>query len=196
MGAAKPGTAGRRRQEKTTLFGLVSFQPRLVIVLVFLTITVAAVGIRIARDAGVRKVDALVRTAQRAFAVPQREGAARHDPGEVEERVREWTGANIVLPRDEERIAYTGVTREKIGLRDAAAVRLTFSGRSYLILVVRKDVLGGAGSPGSLFSQSGFLSGERDGKSFVVWTREGVSYLLVTDEDLEHAFDLVRRYFT
>ena len=196
MVGANPGTPGRRKPGKTSLFGLAGVQPRLVIVLIFLTITVAVVGIRMVRDSGFRRVDGLVRVAQRAFAAPPKEGASPRDPGEVEQRVREWTGANIALPRDERLFTYTGVSREKVGRRNAAAVRLTFSGKSYLILIVRTDVLGGTGSPGSLFPQSGFLSGERDGKSFVVWSREGVSYLVVTDEDLEHAFDLVRRYFT
>jgi hypothetical protein len=185
---------GRRTAEKTSLFGLVSFQPRLAIVLIFLTLTIAVVGVRISRDSGIRRVDDLVRQAQRVFAVPHR-GAAR-DPAEVEARVKEWTGIAIILPRDEQRFVYTGIDREKTGGREAAAIRFSFSGEPYLLLVVRKEMIGKAGSPESLFPQSGFLSGEKDGKSFVFWEREGVSYLLVTEAELERAFDLVRRYFT
>jgi len=187
---------GRRTPEKTSLFGLVSFQPRLVIVLFFLTVTVAVVGIRISRDSGIRRVDALVRGAQRAFAVPQKGDARPLDPADVEARVREWTGAKIILPREEEIVAYTGVSREKIGRQMAAVVRLSFSGDPYLLLVLRKEMIGRKGSQGSLFSRSGFLSGEVDGTAYVFWEREGVSYLVVTSAELERAFDLVRRYFT
>lgn len=189
---------GRRTPEKTSLFGLVSFQPRLAIVLFFLTVTVVVVGVRISRDSGIRRVDTLVRDAQRAFAVPQKGDARPLDPADVEARVREWTGAKIILPRDEEFFAYTGVSREKIGRQVAAVVRLSFSGDPYLLLVLRKEMIGRRGSQGqgSLFSQSGFLSGEVDGKAYVFWEREGVSYLVVTNAELERAFDLVRRYFT
>jgi hypothetical protein len=194
MGRSSQEGPGRRTAEKTSLFGLVSFQPRLAIVLIFLTLTIAVVGVRISRDSGIRRVDELVRQAQRAFAVPH-QGAAR-DPVEVEARVKEWTGVAIMLPRDEQRFTYTGIDREKVGRQEAAAIRFSFSGEPYLLLVVRKEMIGKAGSPESLFPQSGFLSGEKDGKSFVFWEREGVSYLLVTDAELERAFDLVRRYFT
>lgn len=192
-GKDKPGN---RKPEKMSFFGLASFQPRLVIVLFILTITVAVVGIRISRDSGIRRVDALVRGALRAFAVPQKEKAKPQDPGEVEALVREWTGAQISLPRDEELFTYTGVAREKVGRQVTAVIHLSFSGERYLLLVVRREMIGRTGSPDSLFSQTGFLSGEKDGMAYVFWEREGVSYLVVTGSDLEHAFDLVRRYFT
>lgn len=187
---------GKRAAEKTSLFGLVSFQPRLVVVLIFLTLTVVVVGIRISRDTGLRRVDALVRDAQRAFAIPPKEGAGTRDPADVEARVREWTGVRIVLPRDEQLFTYGGAVHERMGRHEAALIRLSFSGEPYLLLVVRSEMIGRAGSPDSLFTQTGFLSGEREGKSFVFWEREGVSYLLVTEAELERAFDLVRRYFT
>ncbi len=187
---------GRRTPEKTSLFGLVSFQPRLAIVLFFLTLTVAVVGVRMARDSGIRRVDKLVRDAQRVFAVPQKGEVRPLDPADVEERIREWTGAKVVLPREEESFTYTGVGRERIGRQVAAVVRLSFSGDPYLLLVVRKEMIGNRGPGESLFSRSGFLSGETDGKSYVFWERDGVSYLVVTNAELERAFDLVRRYFT
>ncbi len=187
---------GRRTPEKTSLLGLVSFQPRLAIVLFFLTVTVVVVGVRISRDSGIRRVDTLVRDAQRAFAVPRKGDARPLDPADVEARIREWTGAKVILPRDEESFAYTGVSREKIGRQVAAVVRLSFSGDPYLLLVVRKEMIGRRGSQGALFSRSGFLSGEVEGKAYVFWEREGVSYLVVTNAELERAFDLVRRYFT
>ncbi|MGA7105379.1 MAG: hypothetical protein WBX49_08550 [Candidatus Deferrimicrobiaceae bacterium] len=179
-----------------SFFGLVSFQPRLAIVLFILTLTVVVVGIQILRDSGIRRVDTLFRVAQRAFAVPEKKKANPRDPEEVEALVREWTGARIVLPRDEELFTYTGVAREKVGRQVTAVIRLSFSGERYLLLVVRREMIGRAGSPDFLFSQTGFFSGEKDGMAYVFWEREGVSYLVVTGSDLEHAFDLVRRYFT
>lgn len=186
---------GRQIAEKTSLFGLVSFHPRLVIVLVFLTLTVVAVGVRIWLDSGFRRVDALVRDAQRAFATQEKEGVTARDPAEVEARIREWTGAKVLLPRDG-LFTYTGVSRKKMGRQVAAVVRLSYSGDRYLLLVLRKEMIRGRGARQSLFLQSGFLSGEKDGNSFVFWEREGVTYLCVTEADLAHAFDLVRRYFT
>src|SRR3989304_1417651 len=140
MVRSREESPGRRTAEKTSLFGLVSFQPRLAIVLIFLTLTVAVVGVRISRDSGIRRVDDLVRQAQRAFAVPHR-GAAR-DPAEVEARVKEWTGAAIILPRDEQRFAYTGIDPDKTGGQEGAAIRFSFSGGPDLLLVVRKGRIG------------------------------------------------------
>src|SRR3990172_1859492 len=134
---------GKRTAEKTSLFGLVSFQPHLAIVLIFLTLTLAVVGVRVSQDSGIRRVDDLVREAQRAFAAPQKEDAGARDPADVEARVREWTGARIILPRDEELFAYTGFSREKMGRQTVAAVRFTFSGAPYLLMVVRRGVIGG-----------------------------------------------------
>jgi hypothetical protein len=184
----------RQTAEKTSLFGLVSFHPRLAIVLMFLTLTVVVVGVRIWMDTGFRRVDALVRDAQRAFTIPQKKGMAARDPAEVEARIREWTGAKVALPRDE-LFTYTDVSRGRAGRKVAALVHLSYSGERYL-LVVRKEMIRGRGSRQFLFLQSGFLSGEKDGNSFVFWEREGVLYLCMTKADLSHAFDLVRRYFT
>jgi hypothetical protein len=47
-----------------------------------------------------------------------------------------------------------------------------------------------------LFSESSFLSWEREGYSFVFWEKEGVMYFLVSGADLTRTFDLVRQYFT
>lgn len=196
MVGSRQESPGKGTSEKTSLFGLLSSQPRWAIVLLFLTLTVAVVGIRIWRDSGLRRVDALVRDAQRAFSVPQKEDAGPRDPAEVEARIREWTGAKIVLPRDEQLFSYHGVARKRMGRHVTAMVRLSFSGEPYLLVVVRREMIRGARSPDSLFSQSGFLSGEKEEWSWVFWEREGVSYLVVTGADLEHAFDLVRRYFT
>ncbi len=172
-------------------------RPRWVIVLLLLTLTVSVVGLRIYRDSGLRRVDALVRDAERALAHPGKADAEdRLDPAAVEAKVREWTGAGIVLPKEEKLFAYHGVSREKMGRIPAVVIRLSFSGEPYLLLVVRKGMIRGTRSPDSLFSQSGFLSGEKGGRSYVFWEREGTSYLVVTGAELEHAFDLVRRYFS
>jgi hypothetical protein len=188
---------GNQAPEKISLFGLVSYQPRWIIVLLFLTLVVSVVALRISWNSGLRRVDALVRDAERALALPMKvDTAAPRDPAEVEAKIREWTGAKIVLPRDEQLFTYNGVAREKMGRLPAVVVRLSFSGEPYLLLVVRKEMIRGSRSPGSLFSESGFLSGEKDGMSYVFWEREGISYLVVTGAELEHAFDLVRRYFT
>jgi hypothetical protein len=195
MVGSRKENPGGQTAEKTSLFGLVSFHPRLAIVLFFLTLTVAVVGVRIWMDTGFRRVDALVRDAQRALAAPQNEDQAARDPEEVEARIREWTGAKVLLPRDE-LFTYTDVSRKKVGRMVAAMVRLVFSGDRYLLLVVRKGMIRGRGARQSLFLQSGFLSGEKNGNSFVFWEREGVSYLCMAEADLEHVFDLVRRYFT
>ena len=188
---------GRKAPEKKSPFGPVRYQPRWIIVFLFLTLTVSVVALRISWDSGLRRVDALVQDAERVLAHPKKgEAAGPRDPGEMEAKIREWTGVKIVLPRDEQLFTYNGVTREKMGRLRVVVVRLSFSGEPYLLLIVRKEMIRGSRSPGSLFSQSGFLSGERDGKSYVFWEREGVSYLIVTGAKLEHAFDLVRRYFT
>ncbi|MGE5664154.1 MAG: hypothetical protein ACM31I_07495, partial [Deltaproteobacteria bacterium] len=70
------GGPDRRPSEKISLFGLVSFRPRVAVVLVLLTVTVAAVAMRIARDSGLRKVDLMARDALRIFAVARSEGTS------------------------------------------------------------------------------------------------------------------------
>src|SRR3970040_447997 len=130
---------GKRTAQKTTLFGVLSFRPPLPIVLIFLPLTLAVVGVRVSQDSGIRRVDDLVREAQRAFAAPQKEDAAARDPADVAGRGREWEGARIILPRDEELFAYTGFSREKMGRQTVAAVRFTFSGGPYLLMGVRRE---------------------------------------------------------
>lgn len=197
MVASHHESPGKRSPGKPFFFGQASSMGRWLIVLLILTLTISIVGIRIYLDSGLRRVDALVRGAERAFSLPGMENAsAPRDPAEVEAKIREWTGVTIALPRDEQRFTYFGVSRERVGRVPAVVVRLSYSGEPYLLLVVRKEMIRGTRSPESLFSQSGFLSGEKDGKSYVFWEREGVSYLVVTGAELDHAFDLVRRYFT
>jgi hypothetical protein len=171
---------------------------RLAVVLVFLTLTVAVVGYHISRDAGNRRVEEMAREAHRLFAAAQKEGEkdAPLDPGAVEERIQGWVGAKVALPRDERLFSYKGASRERVGKQTAAAVRLTFGEDPFLLLVVRPDPLRGVEAPSPLFSESSFLSWERDGNSFVFWEKDGVLYFLVSNVDLTRTFDLVRQYFT
>jgi len=177
---------------------MVSFRPRLAIVLAFLTLTVGVVGYHISRDSGIRRVEGLAQEARRAFAASQGGGMAgpSKDPGEIEKRLKEWVGAAVMLPRDERLFSYKGVTREKIGRKAGAAVHLTFSDEPYLLLIVRADSPRASEPAGPLFTESSFLSWEKEGKSYVFWERDGVMYILVSNVDLTHTFDLVRQYFT
>lgn len=170
---------------------------RLAVVLIFLTLTVAVVGYRISRDAGTRRVEEMAREAQRIFSAFQKDAAKESppDPGAIEDRIQEWVGAKVALPRDE-RLSYRGATRETIGKRSAAAVHLTFDEDPFLLLIVRPDPFRGGETTSPLFSGSSFLSWEREGNSFVFWEKDGVYHFLVSNVDLTRTFDLVRQYFT
>ena len=183
---------------RSSLFGLVSFRPRLTVVLIFLTLMVAVVGYRISLDREGGKAEEMTREAMRIFAAGKNEGAmaAAPDPSEIEEKIREWIGAKVTLPRDERLFSYWGASREKIGKQAAAAVHLTFSEEPCLLVILRPDQFRSPDAPAALFSGASFLSWEKDGTSFVFWERDGVLYLLVSGVDLTHAFDLVRQYFT
>ncbi len=199
MGESGIGGPERRPSDKISLFGLVSFRPRVAIVLVLLTVTVAAVAVRIARDSDLRRVEALTRDAMGVFAAARTMDAAGPplSPDAVEERIREWTGIALMLPRGDEEFSFLGVTQEKIGRRPAAAVRIAYGEDLYVLILVRQGSLrerGGASA--SLFAESGFISGERDGKSFVYWEKDGGAFILVSDADLTRAFELVRRHLT
>ncbi len=190
---------GEPPDTRSSLFGMLDFRPRLAVVLVFLTITVAVVGFHIYRESGDRRVEAIGQEAMRIFRTPAEgrpPGSAANDPAAIEERIASWTGTKITLPRDEPSFAYEGVERDRIGKRTAAAVRFAVSGESCLLVVLPREGIRGAQPPSSLFSASTFLSWEKDGISFVFWERDGVQYLLVSDADLTHAFELVRQYFT
>lgn len=170
---------------------------KLTVVLIFLTLTVAVVGYRITSDKGTREVKEMAREAHRIFSSSPTDGAgaAPPAPGAVEDRIREWVGAKVVLPRDD-RLSYTRAARETIGKRPAAAVHLTFDGDPFLLLIVRPDPFHGGEASSPLFSGSSFLSWEKEGSSFVFWEKDGVFHMLVSNVDLTRTFDLVRQYFT
>jgi hypothetical protein len=191
-------TPARRLAETSSLMGLVEFRPRLAVVLAILTVTVAVVGWRISRDAGVRRVDGLAREAVKLFvAAPGPEGAPGKtlDPAEAEKRVHDISGVALELPRDEPGFAVERVRREMVGKQAAAAVRFRYAGDVFLLLAFRQDRLLGERPPAA-FPEESFLSGEREGKSFVFWERDGALYIVVSDVDVTRAFDLVRRFFT
>jgi hypothetical protein len=48
----------------------------------------------------------------------------------------------------------------------------------------------------SAFPEGSFVSGERDGRSFVLWEREEATCVVVSEVDVTQAFDLVRQLFT
>ena len=188
----------RRLAETSSLLGLVEFRPRLAVVLALLTVTVAVVGWRISRDAGVRRVDGLAREAVRLFLAAPEPGAAPAvplDPAEAERKVHDISGVTLDLPRDEPGFAVERVRKESFGKQAAAAVRFRYAGDPFLLLAFRQDRLLGDRPPAA-FPEESFLSGEREGKSFVFWERDGALYIVVSDVDVTRAFDLVRRFFT
>jgi len=188
----------RRLAETSSLMGLVDFRPRLTVVLAILTLMVAVVGWRFYRDAGVRRVDGLAREAVKLYVAASEPGAvpgAPMDPAEVEKKVRGISGAALELPRDEPGFAVERVRRETLGKRASAAVLFRYGGDVFLLLAFRQDRLLGDRTPDA-FPEESFLSGEREGKSFVFWERDGAQYIVVSDVDVTRAFDLVRRFFT
>ena len=197
MGTTTNRNPGRRLPETSSLMGVMEFRPRLAIVLVFLTLTVAVVGWRMVRNAGAPRVNALAAAAVGIYAASSLQDAASA-PMEIEEaerRIVEMSGVHLDLPRGEPGFAVAGVERETLRNRAAAALRFRFDGSTYVLVVFRQDRFLG-GKPRPAFPEESLLSGERDGKSFVLWEREGVSFIMVSDVDVIRAFGLVRRFFT
>jgi hypothetical protein len=187
----------RRLSEASSLMGVLEFRPRIVVVLVFLTLTVAVVGWRIYRDADVPRFNALAREAVGLYVatMPVDNAASTPRAETAEKRILEYSGVPVALPHDVPEFVVQGVFRETIRKRAAAALRFQFAGDAYLLIVFRQDRFLGGGSPAS-FPEESLLSGERDGKSFVLWERDGASYIMVSDVDMTRTFNLVRRFFT
>jgi len=195
MGSATNRNPARRLNDASSLAGLLEFRPGLTVVLVFLTLMVAVVGWRIARDTGARRVDLLARegmfdAAPAAGAVPPPGDAA-----EAEKRFRALVGVPIGFPRDDVDFVPVEVRRETFANRPAASLRFLYEGEGYLLVVSNRDRLLGTSSIGA-FPEGSFISGERGGRSFVLWEREGASCIVVSEVDVTLAFDLVRRLFT
>ncbi|MDP2658120.1 MAG: hypothetical protein Q8O78_06890, partial [Candidatus Deferrimicrobium sp.] len=169
----------------------------LTVVLVFLTLMVAVVGWRIARDTGARRVDVLAREAIGLFDAAPSTGAATAPPdvAEAEKRFQALAGVPIGFPRDDVDFVPVEVRRETFASRPTASLRFRYAGERYLLLVSAPDRLLGASSVAA-FPEGSFVSGERNGRSFVLWEREGASCIIVSEVDVTQAFDLVRRLFT
>jgi len=195
MRSATNRDPARRLRDASSLLGL-EFRPRLTVVLVFLTLMVAVVGWRIARDTGARRVDVLAHEAILLFDADSPAGAPR-EPLAVADAEKVFRGLAAVpmdLPRDDDFVPVE-VRRVTFSKRPAASLRFLYAGDAYLLVVSARDRLLGNGFP-SAFPEGSFVSGERGGKSFVLWDREGASCILVSDVDVTQAFDLVRRLFT
>jgi hypothetical protein len=198
MSDSKGGIPARRPGRRGTSSAAWGISPRMVLVLVVLTLTVAVVAYRIAFDAGPRRVENLVREGLRLFAAAQKEteSGPPADPAEIEKRAWELTGMRLSLPKDAPPFTYLGVTRPRWGKDPATAIRFTHEEDLCLLLAVRRETFGAGASSQMLFSGPGFISGEREGRSFVFWEKNGTTFLLVSDADLSRTFELVRRYFT
>jgi hypothetical protein len=194
MGSATNRNPARRLDDASSLEGLMEFRPRLAIVLVFLTLMIAVVGWRIARDTGARRVDALSREAIGLFDAALARGAAAAplDAAEASIRFRALSGVPIEFPRDDAEFVPVEVRRETFAKRPAASLRFRYEGEEYLLLVSARDRLLEPSSFAA-FPEGSFVSGERDGKSFVLWERDGNSCIVVSAVDVAQTFDLVRR---
>ncbi|MDD5762497.1 MAG: hypothetical protein PHP88_08335 [bacterium] len=197
MGSTANRNPAHRLDDASSLGGLPEFRPRLTVVLVFLTLMVAVVGWRIARDTGARRVDVLAREAIGLFDAAPSTGTAAVPPdaAEAEKRFRALAGVPIGFPRDDADFVPVEVRRETFANRPAASLRFRYAGGGYLLVVSSRGRLLGTPSVAA-FPEGAFLSGERDGRSFVLWEREGASCIVVSDADVTQTFDLVRRLFT
>lgn len=197
MGSATNRNPARRLDDASSMSGLLEFRPRLTVVLVFLTFVIAVVGWRIARDTGARRVDVLAREAIGLFdAVPSTAAAtALPDAAEAERRFRALAGVPIEFPRDDVDFVPVEVRKETFANHAAASLRFRYAGEGYLLVVSARDRLLGTPSVAA-FPERSFVSGERDGRSFVLWEREEATCIVVSEVDVTRAFDLVRRLFT
>lgn len=187
----------RHLSETSSLMGVVEFRPRLAIVLILLTITVAVAGWRIFRETGVPRLNALADEALGVYAA-HGTGGPQAPPLELdvaERKILDLSGVAVELPRDASGFVVAGVEPETIRNRAAAAVRFSFEGGRHLLIVFRQDrFLGGRSR--AAFPDDSLLSAERDGKSLVFWERDGATYIMVSDVDVIQVFSLVRRFFT
>ena len=197
MGSATNRNPARRLDDASSLPGLLEFRPRTAVVLVFLTLMVAVVGWRIARDTGARRVDVLAREAIVLFdAAPSTETAVTPlDAAEASTRFRALAGVAIGFPLDDVDFVPVEVRRETLASHPATSLRFRYAGEGYLLVVSARDRLLGTSSDVA-FPEGSFVSGERDGRSFVLWEREEATCIVVSEVDVTRAFDLVRRLFT
>ena len=183
--------------EKPSLPGAAEFHPRIVIVVIFLTIIVAIAGWRIFRESGVPRINAIADEATDAFALLPAEGvsATPMSLSEAEKRIHGFSGVAVELPKDAPEFVVSAVERQTMRKRSAAGLRFHYEGERYLLIVFRKENFFGRKSLAS-FPDEALLSGERDGHSFVFWENEGVTFIMVSDTDVTQVFRLVRQFFT
>jgi len=197
MGSATNRNPVRRLGDASTLTGYLEFRPRAAVVLVILTLMVAVVGWRIARDTGVRRVDVFAREAIALFDAAPPTGAVTVPPdaAEVEKRFQALAGVRVGFPRDDPDFLPVEIRREVFANHPAVSLRFRYAGEGYLLVVSPRDQL--LGTPAAaVFPEGSFVSGERDGRSFVLWEREEATCIVVSEGDVTRAFDLVRRLFT
>ena len=197
MGSATNRNPERRLDDASSLSGLLEFRPRTTVVLVFLTLMVAVVGWRIARDTGARRVDVLAREAIVLFDAAPSTGTAATPPdaAEAEKRFRTLAGVPIGFPRDDADFVPVEIRREALANHPAVSLRFRYAGDGYLLVVSARERL--LGTPSDVaFPEGSFVSGERNGRSFVLWEREEATCIVVSEVDVTRAFDLVRRLFT
>ena len=197
MGSATNRNPVRRLEDASTLTGLLEFRPRTAVVLVLLTLMVAVVGWRIARDTGSRRIDVLAREAIGLYDAAPSTGTAIAPPdaAETEKQFRALAGVPIGFPRDDVDFVPVEVRRETFANHPAASLRFRYEEEGYLLVVSARDRLLGVSSVAA-FPEGSFVSGERDGRSFVLWEREEATCIVVSEVDVTRAFDLVRRLFT
>ena len=197
MGSATNRNPARRLDDASSLEGLREFRPRTAVVLVFLTLMVAVVTWRIARDTGARRVDVLAHEAIGLFDAAPSTGTAALPPdaAEASKRFRDLAGVPIGLPQDDVDFVPVEVRRETFANHPATSLRFRYAGEGYLLVVYARDRLLGTPSVAA-FPEGSFVSGERDGRSFVLWEREEATCIVVSEVDVTRAFDLVRRLFT
>jgi len=197
MRSAANRNPARGLDDASSLAGIMEFRPRLTVVLVFLTLMVAVVGWRIARDTGSRRADALAREAIGLFDAGSASAktAVPPDAAEAEKRFRSLAGVPVAFPQDDADFVPAEVRRESFANRPAASLRFRYAGERYLLVVSARDRLLGTPSDAA-FPEGSFVSGERGGRSFVLWEKEGATCIVVSEVDVTQAFDLVRRLFT
>jgi hypothetical protein len=122
MGSATNRNPARRLDDESSLAGPLEFRPRTTVVLVFLTLMVAVVGWRIARDTGARRVDVLAREAIGLFDAAPSAGTAIAPPdaAEASMRFRALAGVPIGFPRDDADFVPVEVRKETFANRPAA----------------------------------------------------------------------------
>ena len=105
------------------------------------------------------------------------------DAAEAEKRFRALAGVPIGFPRDDVDFVPVEVRRETFANHPAASLRFRYAGEEYLLVVSARDRLLGTPSVAA-FPEGSFVSGERDGRSFVLWEREEASCIVVSEVDV------------